>query len=192
MIFPGLGTKGEEAAPPPQYGHHYTGGLMSLALSKESRAVLTAADVEAAKLRHVYVAPEHVLLALAQSDDRNVQRILFECHADPARLIRSVLRLVERGPLAAAHIVHRPWTPGVVSAIQRATSEAARFGLDRVPPAMLLLGVVGLRNSTAAQAFWIAGDGVGEREVLEALRDLYVPLAREKSRKRRRLAAVGA
>ncbi|RPE40816.1 ClpA/ClpB-like protein [Streptomyces sp. Ag109_O5-1] len=103
--------------------------------------VETARDV-ARRLRHWYVEPGHVLLALLELDEEDTVRML----GAPAEALRGgVIGALGRGTVAPGD--HLPLTGETVAVFELAPREADRFGDRTVEPFHVLLALLSAGNT---------------------------------------------
>jgi DNA-binding transcriptional regulator YhcF (GntR family) len=124
------------------------------------RRILARAVQEANELRHEYVGPEHMLLALVSSGHPIATRMLAAAGAQPAAVGDRLLKVVLPGKAAAKKRMSLPYTARARTALELAINEAHAGG-GAVGAEHLLLGIAGEDQGIASQVLRELGATVG-------------------------------
>ena len=132
-----------------------------------TRQVVTAAQEEAALMRHDHVGTEHLLVALADP----LAPLLGPYGLTRERARGEVVRAVGMGKRDSPREL--PFTPAARDALEATLEEAMQLGSEHVEPAHLLLGILRQRDGVARRMLMAAGATPREfREtVISALSD---------------------
>jgi ATP-dependent Clp protease ATP-binding subunit ClpC len=120
------------------------------------RRLLQLARDEAAALRHEYVAPEHILLAMARDADGVAAAALRELKIDLAELTRRLTEAMAGG-LAQNPGSDFPYTSQAKKVFEGALDEARSLKHNYVGTEHMLLGLLRLRNSPGADTLRALG-----------------------------------
>jgi ATP-dependent Clp protease ATP-binding subunit ClpA len=149
--------------------------MQSFGWTESARHVLADAREEASVLKHERVRLEHLLLALAKSNDGTLVRIWAGLVVDSTDLARVTL-----ASLPAGQSWHEdpgvPFTAEAKRVLEFAMREASTLSEDAVEPAHILLGLFHLGEDTAThmlQERGVTADRV--RAILTDLRGRPVP-----------------
>ncbi|MCF0120833.1 MAG: ATP-dependent Clp protease ATP-binding subunit, partial [Oscillospiraceae bacterium] len=124
--------------------------------TERAKSVLEYAQNAAAGMGHGYVGTEHVLIALAHTEDCVAAKILRENGLDEKLILDMVHRMIARGERG-----HRPaqgLTPRAKRIIELAVAEANRLGHNYIGTEHLLMGILREYESVASRI--IAATGV--------------------------------
>lgn len=116
---------------------------------------LDLAGKEAADHRNAYIAPEHLLLALARSESGVAIKALIELGISPQTTMSEVERHIEPGPSAPVGKI--PLSPRTEQVLRLSRHEATRLGKCRVGTEHLLLGILAEGESVAARILTMMG-----------------------------------
>ncbi|HYW31022.1 MAG TPA: Clp protease N-terminal domain-containing protein [Gemmatimonas sp.] len=126
--------------------------------SVRCRQALADARVEAIRLGHEHIGPEHVLLALAAMEDSGGARLLVACGADLADVRRRVEIALRSLPRATASVAHDkpadrflPYTSRAKRALESAMTRARNARNPALRSEHLLLGLLADAESIAAR-----------------------------------------
>jgi hypothetical protein len=111
------------------------------------RRVMSLADQEAQRLRHDYIATEHLLLAMLRLGDSLGARVIGKLGASPAEARAAVEKIVQLGP--HQHCKERPLTPRARQVLRYAAEAAERLGHERIGTGHLLLGLMQEKDGVA-------------------------------------------
>jgi hypothetical protein len=112
-------------------------------------AALVTAEAEALALSHNYVGTEHVLLALSRDADSVAGHTLRDHAVTPDAIKRHIEEII--GASATAVDPPLPWTPRARRVAKSAGKQARRTRCRRVQTGHLLLAMLELTDSVAAQ-----------------------------------------
>jgi len=115
------------------------------------RKVLQMAREEAQRLRHEYVGPEHVLLAIAAEGEGVAAGVLTNLQVDLKQIRQKVLETVKLGKDDGATGPDLPYTSRAKKVLEFAMSEARELNHSYVGTEHLLLGVIREEKGIAAQ-----------------------------------------
>jgi len=136
----------------------------------EARRAVVDAQQECTRLGHEHIDPEHVLLALLAQPDSVASRALVECVVDTAALRRDIEGAIGRGTREAAGGGHIPFHPDSKRVLEASLREALRAGHHHIGTGHMLLGLLTVEDSRAANALRATGVDPGVlRERVEAL-----------------------
>lgn len=136
-----------------------------LPFSDAARQLLADARIESERLRHEYVASEHLVLALARQSD--VVATLARLGIDRQQVQALIAQNVVPGRAAPAPGVERPYTSRTKQALSFATESARTLGRREVGPEHLVIGV--LREGVNIGALVLEHCGLTTERVLEQL-----------------------
>ena len=111
-------------------------------------AALVTAEAEAMSLGHNYIGTEHILLALARTEEAAASRVLRQ-HGITAEAIEQQTRAVI-GPASGSCHAPLAWTPRARRLAKLAGKHARRMGCRRIQSGHLLLAIMDQRDSVAA------------------------------------------
>lgn len=117
-----------------------------------ARKLMGLARREAARLKHDYIGPEHMLLGLLRVDGSAAGEILVALDLTAARVAREVEAIVEPGDAPVKERKQFPFTPRAKRVLERALVESTAFGHDYVGTEHLLLALVLEEESIAGRA----------------------------------------
>jgi ATP-dependent Clp protease ATP-binding subunit ClpC len=120
-----------------------------LPFTDAARQLLADARIESDRLRHEYIASEHLVLALARQPD--AAATLARLDIDPERVHTLIAEKVVRGHAAPAPGVDRPYTTRTKQALSFATESARTLGHRAVGVEHLVIGVLRERKTIGAQ-----------------------------------------
>ena len=136
----------------------------------EARRAVVDAQQECTRLGHEHIDPEHVLLAMLAQPDSVASRALVECVVDTAALRRDIEGAIGRGTREAAGGGHIPFHPDSKRVLEASLREALRAGHHHIGTGHMLLGLLTVEDSRAANALRATGVDPGVlRERVEAL-----------------------
>lgn len=119
--------------------------------TERCRQVLALAREEAHRLRHDYVGPEHITLALCKVPGGGAAGVLSRLGVEPAALVRALEATVLAGQESGVRRGDLPYTSRAKKVLELAMTEARTLGHDYVGTKHLLLGVVSEEKGVAAQ-----------------------------------------
>lgn len=119
--------------------------------SDETRKILARAVEEANGLRHEFIGPEHMLLALVSSGHPSSMRMLRAAGAEPAAVVEALRRVLTPGSDAVRPRVALPFTSRARTSLELAAAEARAAGAASAGPEYLLLGVAAEEKGVAAE-----------------------------------------
>ncbi|MBL9078461.1 MAG: dipeptidase PepE [Planctomycetes bacterium] len=135
--------------------------------SENARQLMPLARQEAARLGHVVIRPEHLLLAILQH--HCTARDLLTGHgADPQTLCEALLSVLGQTREGSAPGEQMPFAPETKRVLENALEEAAALGHSYVGSQHLLLGMLRAEDSMPAQV--LARLGVGIEPLRAAVR----------------------
>ena len=135
-----------------------------------ARKIMVLSRDAAQRFRHDYIAPEHVLLALAEEGSGVGASVLKNLDVDPAAIRAAVEALMEYGTTKVT-MGQIPFTRLGKRTLEHSLEEAQRFGHTYIGSEHLLLGLLRLDEGIAAEALrtlHVDIDDVRE-EILELL-----------------------
>jgi ATP-dependent Clp protease ATP-binding subunit ClpA len=114
--------------------------------TEEARAVLSAADGEARRLRHRHLGVEHILLGLLQQQDTPAVGVLSALGVDSDRFRARVIEIVpahEDGSPPGGQLPGQllPFSPRAKKVLEFALRETLSLGMNHISTEMLLLGL---------------------------------------------------
>jgi hypothetical protein len=115
-----------------------------------ARKVMQLANQEAQRFGYEYITSEHLLLALLEEDNGVAANVLKNLDIDGVKLREEIKGRRAAGPYAVKR-EGLPLTPCVKSVIAKAIEEAELLDHNYVGTEHLLLGLVGDKESVAAQ-----------------------------------------
>ncbi len=124
--------------------------------SDRVRRALQAAREEAARLRHPYVGPEHILLGLIRDGEGVAARVLTSLNVDLKTMKQKIEQTVKPGGASAAG-PDLPYTSRAKRILELAMTEARELNHAYVGTEHLLLGALREGASGAAQVLTGAG-----------------------------------
>lgn len=107
-------------------------------------AALVTAEAEALSLGHNYIGTEHILLALARTEEATAAQILRR-HGVTAEAIERQTMAVIGGGSGSCH-APPPWTPRARKAAKLAGKHARRMGCRKIQSGHLLLAIMDQRG----------------------------------------------
>ncbi|MBI5927987.1 MAG: ATP-dependent Clp protease ATP-binding subunit [Chloroflexi bacterium] len=130
-----------------------------------TRNVLSLAQKEAERLKHGYIGPEHILVALAKEKDGIAHIILLEVGLDEDRLIALLEQLTAHYPYVEMTTELSSTTKKL---LERAVDEARRQGTFFIDTHHLLLGV--LRSNDTIAIEMIKNGGLDQDKLCKYIR----------------------
>jgi ATP-dependent Clp protease ATP-binding subunit ClpA len=128
------------------------GPAMYERFTDRSRKVMKLANEEARRFNHEYVGTEHMLLGLVKEGSGVAANVLKNLDVDLRKVRREVERVVQTAVAADAWEAQKlPFTPRAKEAIEVAMKEARGLHHNYIGTEHLLLGLIGARESVAAQ-----------------------------------------
>lgn len=121
------------------------------------RTVLAAANDEAVRLCHHYVATEHLLLGLLDESEGVGVSVLKNLGVDLENLRSRAQSMVKPGPADNAALARRPITARAKRALDFAAIEARAFGHKYLATEHLLLGLIVEEHGIAGQVLLALG-----------------------------------
>ena len=119
--------------------------------SDDVREILARAVEEANELRHDFMGPEHLLLALISGGHPSAMRMLAAAGAEPAAVAGRLGQVLTPGTGAAKGHAALPFTSRARTVLQLAIAEARGAGSGEARAEHLLLGIAGEEKGIAAQ-----------------------------------------
>ena len=138
--------------------------MMRYYFTDDLRIVLAEARREARRLRHDYVANEHILLAYAVGKAPTTARLLAALGVDPAQTIKDVEEIVRVGSATTTEDRDLPYTSRTKKSLEHAMSAAREKGHSFVGIEHLLAGILREEKNIAAQV--LISRNVSEQAVL--------------------------
>ncbi len=135
-------------------------------LSAEVLRLLADASDESARLQHVYIGTEHLVLALSSPTGDTAS--LLALAVEPTRVHTVIEETVQRGRDAVARMTHRPLTSRTKTAFSFAAENARALGHTHIRVADLVVGLMRERMNIGAQV--LAGEGLTEQRAYEYAR----------------------
>lgn len=126
--------------------------------SDNAKKAMSSARREAIRLRHEYIAPEHLLLGLLQLPNTNAVRLLAQFGVDAETLRAELEHHLEPGAAATAPD-QLPFTPSSKRVLELTLEEAARTGSRHIGSEHFLLGLIREEHSLPAKVLAIANVG---------------------------------
>jgi len=133
------------------FGRKLRAGASGYNFTEELRQILARARVEANRLRHQYVAPEHILLALVADPDGVAAAVLNEIRVQPEDIRDRVEELVKKGSARVSGDPSLPYTSRAKKLLELAMTAARNLGDGYVGAEHLLLGLIDEEKNIAAQ-----------------------------------------
>jgi ATP-dependent Clp protease ATP-binding subunit ClpA len=136
-----------------------------------ARKVMQLANQEAQRLRHEYIATEHILVGLVKEGSGVAANVLKNLDVDLRKLREEVERIVQTGPAEHATAGRLPHTPRAKKVIEYAIEEARNLNHNYVGTEHLLLWLLRDSEGVAAQVLMNLGLRLDDvrREVLNLL-----------------------
>ena len=124
------------------------------------RKVLQMAREEAARLRHEYVGPQHILLAIVEEGEGVASAVLTNLDVDLEEVERRVEAAVKPGTDDGTTGPDLPYTSRAKKVLEFAMSEARELNHSYVGTEHLLLGLIREEKGVAAQVLLELGVGL--------------------------------
>jgi ATP-dependent Clp protease ATP-binding subunit ClpA len=126
--------------------------------SDRARKVMQLANQEAQRFNHEYIGTEHILLGLVNEDSGVAANVLKNLNIDLQKIRLEVERIIQHGPGGEQVVIGRfPHTPKVKKVIDYAVEEARALGHNYVGTEHILLALMRVEESVAAQALMNLG-----------------------------------
>ena len=121
-----------------------------LELTDEARTLLSAADHESDRLRHDYIATEHIALALIHTSDIVAAAVLTELNLDRSQANLTFAKFIKPGREVPRES-KRPFTSRTKIALSYAADFAREIGETHVAPEHILIGILREQKNAGAQ-----------------------------------------
>lgn len=108
--------------------------------TSQARDVVVHAQDEARRLRHNYIGPEHLLLALFRVEDGFTRRVFDSLGMSVEEARAHVVRAIGEGDEAVLGQV--PFTPRAKKTLELALRESLALGNDYIGPEHILVGLL--------------------------------------------------
>ncbi|PZG13437.1 Clp protease N-terminal domain-containing protein [Nonomuraea aridisoli] len=118
-------------------------------LTNRARRVVVLSQDEARMLNHGSIGAEHVLLGLIREGEGVAAKVLKSLNLSLEDVRRQVEESLGRGQAPTSG--HLPFASSATEVLQTANQESLRRGLDYIGTEHLLLGLIGGRETAAAQ-----------------------------------------
>ena len=139
-------------------------------LTEKTRKVISYARQEAQRMGHDYIGTEHLLLGILRERTGMAATILQRLGVDPEQVRLEVEKVAGAQPEAAGGVRQVPFDPPAEKAFDYAVEEAERLGQNYIGTEHLLVGLLCVSESGAAQALERCGVNLQSvREVLVGL-----------------------
>lgn len=138
-----------------------------LALTDPARDLLSEAEIESSRLRHDYIATEHLALALLRTSDSTAAAVLTQLNVDRDQANATLGNLIRPGREVPRES-KRPFTSRTKMAFSYAADFAREIGDSRVGPEHILIGIMREQKNPGAQI--LQHHGVTEQAASDAIR----------------------
>jgi ATP-dependent Clp protease ATP-binding subunit ClpA len=128
--------------------------------SDQARRVVVLAREEAVRLNHYSIGTEHILLGLIREDEGTAARALASLGLDLETARQHVEEIVgqsKQGNDPEGPSGHVPFTPRAKKVLELSLREALQFSADHIGTEHILLGLVRVGDSVAAQVLIALG-----------------------------------